>query len=179
MLLFSSYFFLQTWHIPLTWVFGLLMGALLPNVLLAFLVTHVINIVGVACTCTLSKTFLGPIVRDSDLFKKQLANLNDKVQEQGLDSAVYTMISIRLIPGSPNYIYNVVLPHVDSLKLRHILVGVTIGQAPYNYIIAQAGKMIGTIKSKADIFTSDIVIGLSIMAFLFCTPPLIKFFANK
>ena len=119
--------FLQIWHIPLTWVFGLLTGALLPNVLLAFLVTHLINIVGVVCTCTLSKTFLGPMVRDSDIFKGPLANLSQKVKEQGLDSAIYTMISIRLIPGSPNYIYNVVLPHVESLKLRHILVGVLVG----------------------------------------------------
>ena len=127
MLLFSSFLFLQIWHIPLTWVFGLLTGALLPNVLLAFLVTHLINIVGVVCTCTLSKTFLGPMVRDSDIFKGPLANLSQKVQEQGLDSAIYTMISIRLIPGSPNYIYNVVLPHVESLKLRHILAGVLVG----------------------------------------------------
>ncbi len=119
------------------------------------------------------------MVRDSDIFKGPLAILSQKVQEQGLDSAIYTMISIRLVPGSPNYIYNVVLPHVDSLKLRHILAGVLVGQAPYNFIVAQAGNMIGTIKSRADIFTPNIIIGLCLMALLFCTPALFKFFSTK
>ena len=50
-----------------------------------------------------------------------------RVNDFGIDSAIYAMISMRLLPGSPNAIYNVVLPHIDSLNLTHVIAGVTIG----------------------------------------------------
>lgn len=67
-LLTSNYMFLQVWHIPLTWLVGLLCGALLPF-WVAFLLTHFVNIAGVACTCTVSKIFFSDLVQGTFLAK--------------------------------------------------------------------------------------------------------------
>jgi uncharacterized membrane protein YdjX (TVP38/TMEM64 family) len=89
------------------------------------------------------------------------------------------MIAMRLMPGSPNAIYNLVLPHIKSIGLSHVLVGVAVGQAPYNFFITNAGKMIGQIKSKNEIFTREttyLFLGLSV---LFLIPPTTKILIGK
>ena len=92
------------------------------------------------------------------------------MKDYGTDSAIYAMISMRLLPGSPNAIYNVVLPHIDSLDLTHVLAGVTIGQAPYNFMVAKGGQILSTIKSKSDIFSFETTCGLAVMAVVFMIP---------
>ena len=80
------------------------------------------------------------------------------------------MVSMRLLPGSPNAIYNVVLPHIDSLNIIHVLAGVTVGQAPYNFMVAKGGQILSTIKSKSDIFSFETTCGLLVMALVFMIP---------
>ena len=75
-LLLSGYFFAQVWNIPMTWVFGLLCGAVMQNALFAFGVTHLINIVGVIGTYTLSKKYGSYYVQSNEKFKPYIASLN-------------------------------------------------------------------------------------------------------
>ena len=49
------------------------------------------------------------------------------------------MVGMRLVPGSPNWVYTLVLPHIDSLSIWHVLVGVAFGQAPGVFIQTKAG----------------------------------------
>ena len=84
------------------------------------------------------------------------------------------MISMRLLPGSPNAIYNVVLPHINSLHLGHVLAGVIIGQAPYNFSVAKAGQILSTIKSKSDIVSKENSLAMVGLALVFLLPIVIK-----
>ena len=64
-LLLSLFFYCQLWHIPLTWVFALLCGACMPNLLQSGLSTHMLNVVGVACNFYLSRIFLAQAIQQS------------------------------------------------------------------------------------------------------------------
>lgn len=134
MLIVITFYFLQVWHIPLTWLVGLMCGALLPFTQ-AFAISHFITVAGVASTCMLSVLCLEAKVSKFPFLQRYLAKASELVAAYGVEQVVYTMISIRLLPGSPNYVYNIVLPHVESIKLRHILIGSTVGQAPYNLFV--------------------------------------------
>ena len=151
----------------------------MPNVWIAFAITHLVNIVGVICTYKLSKQYLGHYIQTSEKFKPHIASINQTVEDYGIDSAIYAMISMRLLPGSPNAIYNVVLPHIDSLHLGHVLAGVVIGQAPYNMSVAKAGQILSTIKSKSDIVSKETSLALLGLAFVFLLPVLIKWNQKK
>ena len=78
-LLMSGFFFCQIWHIPVTWIFGLVSGAVMPSIWLAFGITHGINIVGVACTYKLSKQYLGNYIQTSEKFKPHIEAIDKKV----------------------------------------------------------------------------------------------------
>ena len=96
------------------------------------------------------------------------------MEDYGTDSAIYMMISMRLLPGSPNAVYNVVLPHINSLNMGHVMIGVLIGQAPYNFCIAKAGQILSTIKSKSDIVSKETSLALLGTALLLLLPILMK-----
>ena len=151
----------------------------MPNLWLAFATTHLINIVGVTCTYCLSKRYLGQYVQQSEKLRPYIQSINTRINDFGIDSAIYAMISMRLLPGSPNAIYNVVLPHIDSLNLTHVLAGVTIGQAPYNFMVAKGGQILSTIKSKSDIFSLETSLGLLVMAVAFMIPIAFKWMQQR
>ena len=69
----------------------------------------------------------------------------------GSDQIVFGMLSLRLFPGSPNMLYNLLFPHIKSISLTQNMLGVLIGQLPYNLCVAKAGQMIRKIHSRADI----------------------------
>lgn len=73
-LLLSMFFFLQLWHIPLTWVFALLCGACMPNICYSLTATHVLNLIGVVCNFYLSRTFLKRIITSNDRMRGHLDN---------------------------------------------------------------------------------------------------------
>ena len=61
------------------------------------------------------------------------------------------MISLRLFPGSPNPVYNLLFPHIQAISLTQNLLGVLFGQLPYNLCVVKAGQMIRKIHSRTDI----------------------------
>ena len=140
------------------------------NALLAFGITHLINIIGVIGTYNLSKRFGGDYVESSEKFKPYIASIDDQVKAHGTDNAIYLMISMRLMPASPNCVYNVVLPHIKSLNIWHFLAGVAIGQAPANMCNAKAGQILSTLKSKNDIFSREMTLSCVGLAVMFLLP---------
>ena len=91
-----------------------------------------------------------------------------------MDSALFLMISLRVLPGSPNYIYNVILPHVERVGLGPTLISVVIGQAPLNFSWAQAGRVIRQLKSKSDIVSVDTMVGLLLLSIACVLPVLYR-----
>ena len=64
------------WHIPLTWCFGLVIGAVAPNVIVGFLVIHACNLVGVIGTYSLSKYFLADVVLNTKILRTALEHFD-------------------------------------------------------------------------------------------------------
>ena len=136
------FFYFQLWHIPLTWVVGLMMGAVMPSVLYAFAAQHMLNVIGVYLVHWQSKIFLKDTIQSSTKLNEHLKSIDEKMTEMGSESTIMAMVSLRLFPGSPNAIYNYVFPHMKSVTLTQNIVGCFIGQAPYNYCVAFAGSLL-------------------------------------
>ena len=98
-----------------------------------------INVIGVALNFYMSRMFLGKVIRNSELMQKHLLTIQDKVSLMGSDQKVSCMISLRMFPGSPNPLYNLLFPHIKAISLTQNLLGVLIGQLPYNLCVAKAG----------------------------------------
>lgn len=84
-LLLTSFFYFQLWHIPLTWVFALLCGTCMPNVLVSGISTHALNILGVFCVHYLSGTFLAKRIQNSERMRANLEQIEDQVTQMGSD----------------------------------------------------------------------------------------------
>ena len=84
----------------------------MPNLAAAFALIHISNIIGVIGTYLLSKFFLAELICSAAWLKPMMAKFDDQVNKYGIENAIFVMISLRLIPGSPNYTYNCILPHV-------------------------------------------------------------------
>ena len=82
------------------------------------------------------------------------------------------MIGLRMFPGSPNPIYNILFPHIRTISLKQNLVGVLIGQLPYNMLLAKAGQMISKIHNRSDIIDVTTTLELIAVAVLFALPML-------
>ena len=97
----------------------------------------------------------------------------------GSDQIVFGMLSLRLFPGSPNMLYNLLFPHIKSITLTQNMLGVLIGQLPYNLCVAKAGQMIRKIHSRADILDKQTMIELFIVSIIFMLPVFMKTSKNK
>ena len=84
-LLLSCFFYCQLWFIPVTWVFGLLIGACMPSILESGGSTHIINLFGVALNFYLSRTFLAKIIGRSERMRQHLAQIENQMTQMGSD----------------------------------------------------------------------------------------------
>lgn len=64
------------------------------------------------------------------------------------------MLSTRLFPGSPNWAMNILFPHIGIPPVFFVL-SIAIGLIPWNFLTCQAGSIIGSFKSKSEIFQPD------------------------
>ena len=71
--------------------------------------------------------------------KPHLELIEDRVTHMGPDRVVLGMISLRMFPGSPNPMYNMLFPQIRAISLTQNLLGVLIGQLPYNICVVKAG----------------------------------------
>lgn len=61
--------------------------------------------------------YLNETVLSSEYLRSFIDTFETQIRQHGLKTATIFMISVRLIPGSPNYVYNVILPHVNGITL--------------------------------------------------------------
>ena len=97
------------------------------------------TVVGVAGTYTLSMLFLASTVNASQFLKSKVLSIDRKFEGDGVLSSIMTMSSLRVMPGAPNLVYNLVLPHIKSIKMWQVLAGSLFGQAPLDYCFTKAG----------------------------------------
>ena len=126
-LLLTTFFYFQVWHIPLTWVIAILCGACMPTLLESGMSTHLLNVLGVYCNHYLSIWFLDRVVKESSRLQAHLRQIEEQIDRIGVEKTMLCMVSLRLFPGSPNPIYNLLFPHIATISLSQNLFGVLVG----------------------------------------------------
>ena len=111
----------------MTWIFALLCGATMPSLAYSLGATHLLNIIGVGCNFYMSRTFLKRIITGNARMRAHLDKFEEQVNGMRKDEVVYGMISLRMFPGSPNPLYNLIFPHIPAITLTQNLTGVLIG----------------------------------------------------
>jgi len=82
----------------------------------------------------------------------------------------FALISLRMFPGSPNPLYNLIFPHIPAISLTQNIIGCLIGQLPYNLCIVKAGQMLGKLHSRSEIIDLQTTTELIAVSLMFLGP---------
>ncbi|KRX02047.1 hypothetical protein PPERSA_07692 [Pseudocohnilembus persalinus] len=169
----SNFLFLQTFCVPGTFIFNLLGGAFF-GVKVGFIVCVLCNTFG-AYFCFLLSKYFGKEIIETKL-QKQVAFMKKQVDEHRKELLFY-MLSLRVFPGSPNWLMNISFPHIN-IPQSYFLISQFFGLMPWNFITVEAGNVISTFKNKDEIMKPQNQLMLAGLAFLCILPGLIKSFNN-
>lgn len=86
--------------------------------------------------------------------KKNKEKLKQKISDYEKVDLYFYLVGLRLFPGSPNWLMNITFPYLGINSLIFCS-SVFIGIAPWNFITASAGDMIGTLTSTKEIMTTE------------------------
>ena len=89
----------------------------MPTILESCGSTHLINLIGVALNFHISRIFLAKLIAKSERMREHLQQIESQMNQMGADQILFGMISLRVFPGSPNPLYNMLFPHIPSITL--------------------------------------------------------------
>ncbi|CAK9027273.1 Transmembrane protein 41A-A [Durusdinium trenchii] len=163
----ALYLFKQTFVVPgsaaLNMVSGMIWG-----VRLGWPLACVLSALGATLCSLLSKVCaeemalrVGPDA--TGRFAKALWRVKSKIADirakEGQLAILLYLVSLRLFPGMPQWLLNLVLPHC-GIGTPMFFVAFLIGLAPYNFVTVSAGDMIGSINSLSDVLTTGTLLKL-------------------
>ena len=90
-----------------------------------------------------------------------------------------TMTGLRALPGAPNLAFNLVFPHVKSLKYIYVIIGSLFGQALQNYCFVEAGKLLYNMSSVQDALSPETTMKLGLISFVLLAPTVYKMCSKK
>ncbi len=157
------YLFLTTLSIPGSIILTLLSGAIFGIGMGIFWVMFC-STTG-ACLAFLMSRYL---FRDyfSSRFRNQLNKMNHRVKKGGITY----LFTLRMIPVSPYVVINIVMG-LTNMKLWNFAWVTYLGMLPGTFLFVLAGKKIASIEKVSEIFSWEIILGLSVLGLL---PPLLK-----
>ena len=126
----TSFYFLQTWCIPGTFVFNLLGGSLF-GVTRGFIYCVLMNAIG-AYSCFLWSRVFGANLVKRDFIKGKMEKMKVLVDENK-DNLFWYMTFLRLFPGSPNWVMNISFPHFGVPDV-YVFFSVFFGLMPWNLL---------------------------------------------
>lgn len=86
----------------------------------------------------------------------------DKVSHSDTTQLLLYLIAMRVFPGTPNWLMNLSFPHL-GIKDHEFLISMFFGLAAWNFIVCEAGSVLSTIESKADVLNSKVYMQLGAM----------------
>lgn len=100
-------------------------------------------------------------------------------QQQGRLTFLLYLVSVRIFPGTPNWLINVALPHCN-VPVHLFSISVFIGLMPYNFVTVSAGDVLGSIDSATDIFDTALLLKFCFAAVAVAGfAPLVQYFQRK
>jgi uncharacterized membrane protein YdjX (TVP38/TMEM64 family) len=152
------YLFLTTLSIPGSIVLTLLSGAIFGLWLGLFWVMFCTTLG--ACLAFLMSRYL---FRDyfCRRFQKQFSKMNHRVKKGGISY----LFTLRMIPVSPYVVINIVMGLTD-MKLWNFAWVTCAGMLPGTFLYVLAGQKIASIENVSQIFSWEIIVGLSFLGLL-------------
>ena len=112
------------------------------------------NVLGAFLCFCLSGIF-GSELQNSKYLKGHFQRLLLFVKKETKSGNIFFyLVSLRLLPVTPNWAMNIIFPHIGIPPLQFAL-SVGIGLAPWNYISCSAGVIISEIMSRSEIMTAE------------------------
>jgi uncharacterized membrane protein YdjX (TVP38/TMEM64 family) len=114
-----------------------------------------------------SRYFFGFLIQH--YYHQQLIFFHEHLVRYG----VFYLLWARLIPIFPFFLINI-LAALTPIDVGSFIVGTAIGIMPITFLYAYAGQQLMTIQSVGDIFSTNMLIVLSLLSFLALIPLLFK-----
>src|SRR5688500_7348579 len=114
---------------------------------------------------TAGATLLFLIARSSfgGLFREKAGMFYDKVAGQIEQGSISYMLFMRLIPGLPFSVANII-PALFNVPLSVFVATTAVGLIPVTVILVNLGQALGRIGSMADLFSPQVIMALSLLA---------------
>ena len=138
----ACYFYFQSFGIPGTFIFNLLAGALF-GIEIAFPMCLVYNTLGSVFMYTISQR-LGKRITQN-FFPRRFSEFKAFVDSHK-DTLLLRMISLRLLPFSPNWFINISCGQLH-VPVSMFALSILIGLAPYNFLSCEAGLILSELTS--------------------------------
>jgi len=161
----SAYLFKQTFAIPGSVFLNLLAGALF-GLGLGFPMTCFLTACGATFCYSLAK-FAGREAA-TRYFPKKVEKFSSMLEENA-SRLPYFLLSLRLLPISPNWAVNMCCGVLD-VPITTFFLTVLIGLMPYNYICVTTGVILSKLTSINDIFTWTTMLQMSGVALMATLP---------
>lgn len=171
----SAYLYKQTFCIPGSALLNVLGGAIF-GLWTALPLCCVLTGAGATLSYLLSKQFAEHIV--VRYWPEEIRNLKERI-EFNKDRLIPYLLSLRLLPFTPNWLLNLISP-VVGVPLHYFFVTAFLGLIPYNYICVQSGAMLSSFSSLNDILTWATFLKLTFLSFMaLMVPKIIKKFTTN
>ncbi|KAI9217371.1 snare associated Golgi protein-domain-containing protein, partial [Blastocladiella britannica] len=175
-LLFAAFFlFKQTFSIPGTLALNLIAGSLYGTA--GSVAVILLTGIGASLCYLLSKVFAAPLIRRSWITARphgRLARLARRVRrESRAGTLAYYLLFLRLFPFTPNWLLNLAAP-VVGVPLMPFFASAVAGLAPYNIVTTQAGALLATVHSFADVLQPATIAKLAAVAAASLVPVWLK-----
>ncbi len=121
------------------------------------------SVTGAALLFLLARSSLGGVLR------KYAVKFYDRYAAPMRRDAFHYMIFLRLIPGMPSSVANI-LPALFDVPLKTFMAATTIGLLPAITVLVYLGQALGTVESLSDLFTPQIAAGFFLLALLALGP---------
>ncbi len=89
----------------------------------------------------------------------------EQVKLEGRLTLLTYLISLRLFPGTPNWLLNMAMPHC-GVPLSLFFLSVLLGLAPYTFVTVSAGSVLATVESITDVLDGWLLLKLSVAALI-------------
>eukprot|EP00474_Spongospora_subterranea_P000851 CRZ01309.1 hypothetical protein [Spongospora subterranea] len=106
------------------------------------------------------------------LFGQRVARVRNVMKNHRSDLMIY-LISLRLFPFTPNFLLNLVSPHI-GIPFRYFFMSVLVGLLPYNLITTKAGNLLGSLTNMADALDMSNLVQLIVLALVALIPTVFR-----
>jgi uncharacterized membrane protein YdjX (TVP38/TMEM64 family) len=107
------------------------------------------------------------------IFREKAGDFYNKVEKQMQQGAVSYMLFMRLVPGMPSFVANIV-PALFGVPLRLFVLTTMIGILPGAIILVNLGQALGRVNSLSDLFSPQVLLALSLLALCALLPVMAK-----